>query len=225
MEILISELCNSLGVSRTTIERWIRQGKLPVSQKGKNYSFHARDLKNWAAKNHISLNLEPRLTQEPETEAEIPLSTAIENGGVYHDIDPGPDVPSVIQACVERIKTVPVDCKTDLVHQLVKREDALSTGVGGGIAIPHPRTPLAYLEQPMVATCFLKHPVDYHAFDKQPVSTLFFILFPELKFHLHLLSSLSSCLRNKQFSEFLNTCPEQSELIGKIDALHLAEKM
>lgn len=225
MEILISELCKSIGVSRTTIERWIRQGKLPVSKKGRTYSFHVRDLKNWAAKNHISLNLEPRPAQGPETEKQVSLTTALETGGVYHDINTGPDVPSVINACVERIKAVPDDFKTDLVRQLVKREEALSTGIGGGIAIPHPRTPLEYLEHPIVAACFLKTPVDYHALDNQPVSTLFFILFPELKFHLHLLSSLSLCLRNRQFNEFLKTCPEQSELIQKIDALHLAEKM
>ena len=225
MEILISELCKSLGVSRTTIERWIRQGKLPVSKKGRTYSFHARDLKNWAAKNHISLNLKPRPAQEPGTKAQVSLRTALETGGVYHEIDTGPDVPSVISACVKKIKAVPDNYKTDLAQQLVKREEALSTGVGGGIAIPHPRTPLKYLEKPMVAACFLKNPVDYHALDKQPVSTLFFILFPELKFHLHLLSSLSLCLRNKQFSEFLKTCPEQSELVEKIDALNLTPKM
>jgi len=225
MEILITELCKSLGVSRTTIERWIRQGKLPVSKKGRTYSFHARDLKNWAAKNHISLNLKPRPAQGSEAEVQISLSTALENGGVYHDIETGTDVPAVIHACVEQIKSVPDNCKTDLTQQLIKREEALSTGVGGGIAIPHPRTPLKYLEQPMVAACFLKAPVDYHALDNQPVSTLFFILFPELKFHLHLLSSLSLCLRNKKFSEFLKTRPEQSELIEKIDALHLTQKM
>ena len=225
MEILISELCKSLGVSRTTIERWIRQGKLPVSKKGRTYSFHARDLKNWAAQNHISLNLKPRPAQGEQAETMVSLSMALEAGGVYHDIDTGPDVPGVINACVEKITTLPDDCKTDLVRQLIKREDALSTGVGNGIAIPHPRSPLGYLETPMVTVCFLKNPVDYHALDNQPVSTLFFILVPELKFHLHLLSSLSLCLRNKQFSEFLNTCPEQSELIEKIDALHLTEKM
>jgi len=225
MEILITELCKSLGVSRNTIERWIRQGKLPVSKKGRTYSFHARDLKNWAAKNHISLKLAPRTAQGSEAEVQIALPTAIENGGVYHDIAPGPDVPSVINACVQRIQAVPDNHKPDLVRQLVKREGALSTGVGGGIALPHPRTPLKYLEQPMVAVCFLKNPVEYHALDKQPVSTLFFILFPELKFHLHLLSAISMCLRNRQFSDFLKTCPEQSVLIEKIDALHLTEKM
>ncbi|WP_321493756.1 PTS sugar transporter subunit IIA [uncultured Desulfobacter sp.] len=225
MEILISELCKSLGVSRTTIERWIRQGKLPVSKTGRTYSFHARDLKNWATKNHISLNLEPRSAQGSDTKVQISLSAALDAGGVYHDIETGPDVPSVIAACVERITAVPDDFKGDLVLQLVKREEALSTGVGGGVAIPHPRTPLGYLEQPMVAACFLKQPVDYHALDNRPVSILFFILFPELKYHLHLLSSLSFCLRNRPFSDFLQTCPEKSELIKKIDALHLAEKM
>ncbi len=225
MEILISELCNSLGVSRTTIERWIRQGKLPVSKTGRTHSFHARDLKMWAAKNNITLNLEARPAKDPGTEDQVSLSTALGAGGVYHDIDTGPDVPSVIHACVNTIQAVPDHYKTDLAQQLIAREEALSTGVGGGVAIPHPRTPLQYLEQPMVAACFLKTPVDYHALDRQPVSILFFILFPELKFHLHLLSSLSQCLRNRPFSEFLKTCPEQSELIEKMEVLHLTPDM
>ncbi|MCK5541909.1 MAG: helix-turn-helix domain-containing protein [Desulfobacterales bacterium] len=37
MELSIFELSKHLGVAQDTIERWVRQGKLPVSKKGVNY--------------------------------------------------------------------------------------------------------------------------------------------------------------------------------------------
>ncbi len=222
MDISIAQLSKYLGVSLTTIERWIRQGKFPVAQKGSTYTFQARDLKKWAAKNNFTLNLEPPRDPAPQNEAEVELSAAMDAGGVYHDIE-GTDVPSVLEACIDRIEAVPADFKGDLLEQVLKREQALSTGVGNGMAVPHPRTPLGYLAEPLVATCFLNVPVDYKALDQKPVSILFFILCPELKFHLHLLSSLSFCLRDRPFCEFLRTCPDKSGLIEQVHSLKLSE--
>ena len=112
-------------------------GKLPVSKTGRTYSFHARDLKNWAEKNHISLNLEPRPAQGPETEVKVSLSTALETGGVYHDIDTGPDVPSVINACVERIEAVPDEFKNGSCPPACSREKKRSPQ-GSAAALPFP---------------------------------------------------------------------------------------
>ena len=221
MEISITDLCKHLGVSRTTIERWIRQGKFPEPQRGSAWTFQSADLKRWAAKNHITLNLNPPPAPASGETPKVSLSTALETGGVYHHVG-GHDVVSVLDACIQKIDAVKPAFKAELLGQLVERENALSTGVGDGIAIPHPRTPLAYLEQPVVAACFLEKKVDYKALDNQPVYVLFIILYPELAFHLHLLSSLSFCLRNKEFSRFLKTGPEQSDLIERIDTLTLS---
>ncbi len=224
MEISITDLCKYLGVSRTTIERWIRQGKFPEPKRGSAWTFQSMDLKRWASKNNITLNFEPRPDPKSGTKQQVSLSEALEAGGVYHQVSGG-DIASVLNACIEKIDAVQKKFKAGLLEQLTEREEALSTGVGGGVAIPHPRTPLTYLAQPVVAACFLKNPVDYKALDNQPVFVLFFILYPELTFHLQLLSSLSFCLRNKEFSRFLKTCPEKSELIERIDTLQLSEKM
>jgi PTS system nitrogen regulatory IIA component len=218
MEISISELSTYLGVAQNTIERWVRQGKLPISQKGTTYTFHTHDLKKWAAKHNIVLNLEKSPQPEASTEVLIPLSRAVQNGGVYFDI-PAKDMKSALAGCVNAIKSIPEDFKPDLLDRLLEREAALSTGIGNGIAIPHPRVQLAYLNEPLVAMCSLEHPVDYNALDHQPVSLLFVILCPDLKMHLHLLSSLSFCLRDKAFIQFLESRPDLEQLVEKIEAL------
>lgn len=224
MELSVFDLSKHLGVSPDTIERWVRQGKLPVSKKGTNYWFRISELENWASKNNMSLNFSDKGGQAKQKESETSLSAAIQNGGVYFDIQ-GNDVQTVLKACIEKISKIPDDFKTDLLDRLNEREQALSTGIGNGIAIPHPREQLSYLDSPVVSVCFLAHPVEYKALDQQPVSILFFILCPVLKMHLHLLSALSFCLRDSQFLNFLKSMPNLDQLVEKIEILQKANPL
>lgn len=217
MEFSIIELSRHLGVTQATIERWVRQGKLPASKDGTAYSFRKNDLIKWACKRNITLRLEGEKNQK-ESPPEASLLEAIESGGLYTDVK-GNDVESVLRASLERIASIPKDFKPDLLDRLLEREHALSTGIGKGIAIPHPRIPLGYLTKPQVAVCFLEKSVDYKALDGMPVHLLFFILSPDLKFHLHLLSSLSFCLRDQKFVKYLSSGPDLTSLIEKIEEL------
>ncbi len=221
MELSVSELSKHLGVAPDTIERWVRQGKLPVFKKGINYRFDTKELAKWASKHNISLKFSDKGAPQKEIESAMPLSFAVQNGGVYFDIQ-GNDVNSVLKSSIKKIDRIPDDFKTDLLDRLIKREKALSTGIGNGIAIPHPREQLSYLESPVVSICFLDHPVDYKALDNQPVSILFFILCPTLKIHLHLLSALSFCLRDGQFIGFLKSRPDCVALVEKIEIIQKA---
>jgi len=221
MELSVFELSKHLGVVPDTIERWVRQGKLPVSKKGINYRFQTGELEKWATKHNIRLNLSDKGTRGKQRESDIPLSIAVQNGGVHFDIQ-GDDVNSVLKASIDKMSKIPDDFKTDLLERLIAREQALSTGVGNGIAVPHPREQLRYLNDPMVSICYLTDPVNYKALDNQHVSILFFILCPVLKMHLHLLSVLSFCLRDNQFVSFLKSRPAPDKLIEKIEILQKA---
>lgn len=218
MELSVADLSKRLGVAPDTIERWVRQGKLPVSRKGINYRFDAQELKKWGARHNIHINFSQLDQPLKQTASVIPLSVAVQNGGVYFNIQ-ADDVDSVLKACIEKITTIPDEFKADLLGRLIEREKALSTGIGNGIAIPHPREQLSDLEASLVSVCFLDHPVDYKALDNQPVSVLFFILCPNLKMHLHLLSSLSFCLRDSLFIDFLKSGPDPVALIEKIEMI------
>lgn len=221
MRLSIFDLSKYLGVTQDTIERWMQQGKLPVSKVGANYSFQTSELKNWAFKHNISLNLMDKSRLRKEKESALSLSAAVQNGGIHFGIQ-GNDVNTVLHSSIESISKIPDNFKTNLLDRLMEREQALSTGIGNGIAIPHPREQLSYLKDPVVSICFLSNPVDYNALDNQPVSVLFLILCPALKMHLHLLSVLSFCLKNHQFINFLKTEPDPDQLIEKIEILQKA---
>ncbi len=59
---------------------------------------------------------------------------------------------------------------------LLKREELGSTGIGGGIAIPHARLP--DLQRPYGLLARLKQPIDFDAIDGQAVDIVFTLLLP-----------------------------------------------
>jgi PTS system nitrogen regulatory IIA component len=224
MTLSVFDLSTYLGVNPDTIKRWVRQGKLPVLPKGADLRFEKKDLEKWAALHNIRLNLTDKKSAEKQNQDDVPLSQALQNGGIYFDI-PGNNVVSVLESCVKKIFQVPDDFKPDLLDRLVERENAFSTGVGNGMAIPHPRQQLSYLSHPMITVNFLSHPVDYNALDGRPVSILFCILCPSLQHHLHLLSVLSFCLKDADFVAFIKSRPQLDELVEQTMVLQKANPL
>lgn len=218
MKLSIADLSKYMGVTPKTIERWFKQGKLPVFPSGGEYQFHKDALEKWARKRHIRLNLPIISEKQPIDEDKPGLSKAIRNSGIFFNVESG-DLADVFNACIGKVSDIPEDFKEDLIDRLLEREAAHSTGVGNGIAIPHPREPLAYLKDPLVYVFFLKETMDFNALDNQGVSVLFFILAPSLTVHLHLLSSLSFCLRDNDFRKLLITEPDAERILEMIDVL------
>jgi|SRR5262245_21969388 len=63
-----------------------------------------------------------------------------------------------------------------VAEALIRRERLGSTGVGGGVAIPHAR--LAAIRKPFGLMARLKKPIDFEAIDGQPVDLVFVLLLP-----------------------------------------------
>jgi len=81
---------------------------------------------------------------------------------------------------------------------LSKREELGSTGVGGGVAIPHARLP--ELSRPFGMLAHLKKPIDFDAIDQKPVDIVFLLLTPaaEQGEHLNALAAMARKLREPE---------------------------
>jgi len=64
-----------------------------------------------------------------------------------------------------------------IFSELTKREDLGSTGMGGGVAIPHAR--FHQVSKPFGVLARLKKPIDFDAVDGKPVDTVFLLLLPD----------------------------------------------
>ena len=100
----------------------------------------------------------------------------------------------------------------EVLDQLIARERLGSTGLGGGIAIPHCRA--EHCEQPLGALLSLAEPIDYEAPDDQPVDLLFALLVPEEaeQAHLDLLAEVARLFSEPDFCQRLRDASDDRAL-------------
>ncbi len=216
MKLSMETVADALELPASTIKRWIRQGRIPIQRSGSEVVFSHSALKKWAITHNISFSLEKEQDHRKKHEFAETLVSAMKRGNVYHHVS-GNDSSEALRSAVDCIGYLSPDIIDELYEKLMARERLASTGIGNGIAIPHPRDPISHPpESPVITTCFLERPVVFNAIDDRPVFVFFLLISPAVDLHLHLLSRLSYCIRNKAFVQFLTTHPEAEELYSQV---------
>ena len=87
----------------------------------------------------------------------------------------------------------------ELVSVLMERERLGSTGIGGGIGIPHGK--LKSLDSLMLGFGLSRQGVDFESMDGKPTFIFFLLVTPESStgLHLKLLARISRILKNEAF--------------------------
>lgn len=144
------------------------------------------------------------------------LCDLIHAGGVHYDV--AGSTPKEIYANLCKEIDLPQGIDRDMVYEeLCAREDVLSTAVGNGVSIPHPRRPIIKntTDQRLIV-CFLKNPIDMHAPDSRKVSVMFVLLSSSTQFHLQVLSQLARLIRDNEFRKLLESKPTESDMLMAI---------
>jgi PTS system nitrogen regulatory IIA component len=99
-----------------------------------------------------------------------------------------------------------------ILAELIKREGLGSTGVGGGVAIPHARFKQSI--KPFGMLVRLKRPMDYDAVDGKPVDIVFLLLLPESACgeQLGALASIARKLREPAITAALRRARDSAEI-------------
>ena len=204
MKLSMETVAGALDLPVSTLERWIRQGRIPVQRSGINVIFSPAALEKWAATHNLAFSLNDDQPGEHQPEPRDSLVSAMKRGKVHHRL-PGKDLSTALKSVVACIDGLTSEIREELFEKLIDRERLASTGIGNGIAIPHPRDPLSHPpEAPLITTGFLEQTVDFNAIDDRPVFVFFVLISPTVKIHLHLLSRLSYCIRDRSFVNFLS---------------------
>jgi fructose-specific phosphotransferase system IIA component len=100
----------------------------------------------------------------------------------------------------------------DLVNELLTRETEGSTGIGGGVAIPHIKTDLVDDVQGAIGKS--DQGIDFNAVDGEPVYLFFLFFAPQdqTEVHLEILKKVSLMVRNKLFCQFMRRAKKRGEI-------------
>jgi PTS system nitrogen regulatory IIA component len=220
MELKIKDIVDLLQVSEKTVYRWIKEKKIPCYRIQHQYRFNRAEINEWIMSNKIELSsklLDLTIARRPTNFTDL-----LRNGGIYHDI-PGATIRDVLHNAIEAIHTPPDIDKEDIISALLNREELMSTAVGHGIAIPHPRNPMiTNINDASVSICFLKERVDFGALDRKPVHTIFVLLTYSPRRHLEVLSKISYLCQMDDFRAMLERRAATPELIDFIQSKELA---
>jgi PTS system nitrogen regulatory IIA component len=215
MELLIKDVVRLLSVPEDTVYRWIDKKSLPAFSINGQWRFNKVDLFEWATKSGIPITSDFLGSLSGNGSSLPSVAEALSQGGIYYDIK-GDDKASVLRSVVGAIVLPPQMDRDFLLDMLLAREALGSTGVGSGIAIPHPRNPIVLnVSKPFLSLLFLEKPVDFESVDKIPVHALFTLISPTTRLHLHLLSRIAFLLHHQDFrNTLLSRAPADRILSG-----------
>lgn len=101
----------------------------------------------------------------------------------------------------------------DLVKVLLERERLGSTGIGGGIGIPHGK--MKGIDSLLVGFGLSREGVNFESIDGRPTHIFFILVTPEnsIDVHLNLLSQISRILKNDLLKQRLRSAETGEEVI------------
>ena len=101
-----------------------------------------------------------------------------------------------------------------IAADILKRESLGSTGMGGGVAIPHTR--LSDLKKPFGILATLRSPIDFDAIDRQPVDIVFLLLLPTTAAgeQLNILALVARRLRDADVVRNARRAPDAAALFA-----------
>ena len=194
--LTIEEVANYLRVSDRTVYDWAQRGEIPAGKIGTVWRFKKSEVEKWVnerlsssggrikddvvqVKNILAPNRVIFISQTSRHDALVELATALSSAPQVKRSD-------------------------ELVSEILKREELMSTAIGRGIAIPHVR--LSSVTDLVMAVGVCKTPItDFQPIDDMPVSLLFMIAaaYNQHSYYLQTLSYFSAKLKKKELRDSL----------------------
>ncbi len=193
--LTIEEVAKYLRVSDRTVYDWAQKGEIPAGKIGTVWRFKKSEVENW---------VNERLSSGPsakKSESEVAVEKILSPDRVVfirqsskHD---------ALTRLAGVLATAPQVKKEDeLLNEILKREELMSTAVGRGIAIPHVR--LSSVSDLVMAVGVCKTPVlDFQTIDDRQVNLLIMIAaaYNQHTYYLKTLSYFSAKLKDQGLRE------------------------
>ena len=218
MFLNIIELAQSLGVEESEVDGWIRNDGLPhVTDRGR-LLFDRTQVVAWAESHGLAAKVGFLAPERSKIQGEKKLETMLRTGGIWRDV-PAASVLNLFADVVSKLPgaTPPV---RQMLQQRLSAPNGISWAlVGGGLALPHLRTPIALgRDAGIFAIVLLRDAlaINEPAPDEQPVTRLLFFVAPSPRAHLEILAQLSTALLRGNLGKLINDGAPDEEIFAAV---------
>jgi PTS system nitrogen regulatory IIA component len=187
--LTIEEVARYLRVSERTVYDWAQKGEIPSGKIGTVWRFKKSEIERWVNE-RLSSNRPASVFSVVQIQNILsPDRILFLNHSRKRDS---------LVALAENLATAPqIKSRQELVSEIIRREELMSTAIGRGIAIPHVR--LSSVTDLVVSVGLSQVDItDFQSLDDVPVRLLFMIAaaYNQHAYYLQTLSFFSSKLKS-----------------------------
>ncbi len=187
--LTIEEVARYLRVSERTVYDWAQKGEIPSGKIGTVWRFKKSEIERWVNE-RLSSNRPANIFSVVQIQNILsPDRILFISNAKKRD---------ALVALAENLASAPqIKSRQELVAEILRREELMSTAIGRGIAIPHVRLSSVtdLVVSVGVSQCDI---IDFQSLDDMPVRLLFMIAaaYNQHAYYLQTLSFFSSKLKN-----------------------------
>jgi PTS system nitrogen regulatory IIA component len=194
--LTIEEVAKYLRVSERTVYDWAQKGEIPAGKIGTVWRFKKSEIEKWVNDRLAVNKLNPPFDSIHIAAIISPDRILFLNYSTKQD---------ALIALAENLAQAPqVKNQQELVQEILKREELMSTALGRGIAIPHVRIPSV---TDLVVSVGISRTdiIDFQALDDEPVRLILMIAaaYNQHAYYLQTLSFFSARLKNRELRNAL----------------------
>ena len=219
MDLNTKDISHLLMMPEKDVQQLIKKKEIPFQFLHDKVVFNKQQIIEWALGRNLPINVSGH-TKLIEFHIET-VSTLLDKDSFHYKCELSES--SYIEQMVSQIN-FEKNVDSEIVIQLLKsRESMMSTAIGNGISLPHPRVPLMVgKNKPLINFFFPIKPLDLKSIDGKPVHTLILLISQTIKQHLSLIAHLSFLLSKETFRFALENRLECKEILDIIKIIEEA---
>lgn len=217
MDLNSKDISHLLMLPEKEVQQLIKKKEIPFQHLHDKVVFNKHQIIEWALGHNLPINVSGH-HKLSEYHIET-LGTLLDKDSFHYDCEL--TEAGYLEQMVSQIN-FEKNVDREIIIQLLKsRESMMSTAIGNGISLPHPRVPLMVgRNKPLINFFFPNKPLNLKSIDGKPVHTLILLISQTIKQHLSLIAHLSFLLSKETFRFALENrleCNEVLDIIKKIE--------
>jgi len=178
---------------------------------------------HWAESHGLAARVGFLAPERAKIQGARKLEAMLRTGGIWRDV-PAANVLNLFADIVAKLPGTTPPIRQMLQQRLCAPNGISWALVGGGLALPHLRTPIALgRDSGIFAILLLRDTltVNEPAPDEQPVTRLLFFVAPSPRAHLEMLAQLSTALLRGNLGRLINDASPDDEIFAAVAAAEI----
>ncbi|GAH36221.1 unnamed protein product, partial [marine sediment metagenome] len=207
------EVAEYLQLNERTVLKMAQKNEIPSTKVVNQWRFMRSLINEWLM--YKMKTLPPHLDKENETlKKEIKLHKLVRPELMNFDVVPGDKMKILGQLTFPMIQSKFLTRRKYFLDRLIERENMMTTGLGNGVAVPHPRQPIPNLfPESAIAIGICKEGTDFDADDGKTVYAFLTVCSSDDVHHLRILARIAKFASDKSATKKLIKARIPEEII------------